>query len=837
MRETRKITAVSILILLISQAFMILLASNAFERVHVASELSRYAVPQKDFKRKVEAGLRFGKPLDNLLGMESLIAEYAGKYTDLTNIAIYSTGRELLYSLHPLEEAPAPAEGDGKRIEAPDPLMEVEETEAAYVIVLPLFGPGETWMGTTAPASAWAGSVVFAFDKQSVREGVRLFWQQRLFLGMVIAGSASLLLFFLLFRVNGPDVKSLRRRIFLRVLGVIILAQVAFAGINAFQIHRDHVLLLKDRVHAQLDLLRIEVEQVLARGIGLDRVSRMDEFLMDILDNNPELESLTIRDGTGETTAQARKSGLAADVLQQDSGPTGFSVILPLRHLAGDTSPGEMRAELDKGAVRALILKILLDSLTVILIASLFIVEQIYFLVSRIGGRMAEVVGQASDAGPLSDQDVLDKLMLARFAAFAFVFAFALPVSFVPLQMRELYMPLWGLPRSVVLGLPISAEMLCALLSSLAAGVLADRRGWRVPFQVGVVVTSAGMLFCALAATGSQFILARGVCGLGYGLSWMALQSYLFSHSTPATRAQGSSHYVAGIFSGHICGTALGAMLAERIGYSAVFILGTALALGCLAFFFLFMRSVKSQARPIQPAQLTGPNRAQALSSSPSALVRPGAVAAYLRDRNTFLLIFCCIIPFSICQVGLLFFATPLYLNQMGISQSDIGRVLMIYGLSVVYLAPQLSKLVDRHERKVPFIVAGGLVGGLGLSLLYLHQGFVAVIASIFLLGLASSIGSSAQTAFALKLRSTRHLGTSKAMAIQRAADKLGQMLGPLALGALMSGMSISQGLVIIGLGYSAVSVLFLLLAREREPGLFSTIPNASGTPRHGQPA
>jgi len=193
-------------------------------------------------------------------------------------------------------------------------------------------------------------------------------------------------------------------------------------------------------------------------------------------------------------------------------------------------------------------------------------------------------------------------------------------------------------------------------------------------------------------------------------------------------------------------------------------------------------------------------------------------MSAYLLNRNVFLLIFCCVIPFSICQVGLLFFATPLYLDQLGVKQSDIGRVLMIYGLSVVYLAPQISKLVDRHERKAPFIVAGGLLGGLGLSLLYLFQGFPAIIAAVFLLGLASSIGGSAQTAFALKLRPTQNLGAGKAMAIQRGADKLGQMLGPLALGALMSGVSISQGLVVLGVAYMGLSLLFLLLAREHEP-------------------
>jgi predicted MFS family arabinose efflux permease len=793
MRDIHKIIIFSIIILLLSQAFMIVLVSSSFEKTHLESVLTSYAVPQKDFNRKIEAGLRFGKELEHLLGMDTLINEYADHYDDLKNIEIYSADHNLLYSL----QASSPdyvfhIESEGKSIHVPDPLIEVVETPDAYLIILPLFGPRETFMGTTT-SSALAGSSVFSFHKHEIRSGVRQFWEQRIILGAGIAIIAAFLLFILLFRIRQGDLSVMRRHIFIRVLGVIILAQIVFAGMNSYQFHQDHVQGVKDKVHAQLDLLRSEMERVLARGIGLDRISRVDEFLQEVMDVNPEVLSMSIRDTEGRVRAMAVKEGREKTALEKDISDE-LRVSVPLRQGDKQVFIAEIRADLDKKNLRAMIWKLLLDSLTVTLIASLFIVEQIYFLISRLKG--SQKVLPASN-GP---RETLDNLMLARFAAFAFLFAFALPISFVPLQMSELYTPLWGLPRNVVLGLPISLEMLCALLSSLAAGTLADKKDWRSPFVAGVLFTALGLIFCALASTGVQFILARGICGLGYGLSWMALQSFLFSCSTPGTRAQGSSHFVAGIFSGHICGTALGAILAERLGYSPVFVTGFFMAFLSLLFFFVFMRKI------------TGTSEVKAAVPT----IEPGAVTRYFMDRNASALMFFCVIPFSICQVGLLFFATPLYLNQLGVSQSDIGRVLMIYGLSVVFLAPQLSKIVDSRERKKPFIVMGGLLGGLGLALLFFHQGFAAIVGAIFLLGLASSIGSSAQTAFALKLKATNELGQGKAMAIQRAADKMGQMIGPLALGALMAGVSIANGLVLLGLGYMILSLLFLFLARER---------------------
>lgn len=792
MRDIHKIIIFSIIILLLSQAFMIVLVSSSFEKTHLESVLTSYAVPQKDFNRKIEAGLRFGKDLDHLIGMDTLINEYADHFDDLKNIEVYSAGDNLLYSLHAtFPDSVSSVESEGKFIHVPDPLIEVLETQDAYLIILPLFGPSETFMGTST-ASALAGSSVFSFHKHEIRSGVRQFWESRIILGAGIAVIAAFLLFILLFRIRQDDLISTRRHIFIRVLGVIVLAQIIFAGMNSYQFHQDHVQGVKDKVHAQLDLLRSEMERVLARGIGLDRISRVDEFLQEVMDVNPEVLSISIRDLEGRVRAMAVKEGRDKTALEKDVSYE-LRVSLPLREGEKQAFIAEIRADLDRKTLRAMIWKLILDSLTVTLIASLFIVEQIYFLVSRLRQSKPEVPAQD---GP---REILDNLMMARFAAFAFLFAFALPVSFVPLQMSELYTPLWGLPRNVVLGLPISLEMLCALLSSLAAGTLADKKDWRSPFVAGVLFTALGLIFCALATTGVQFILARGICGLGYGLSWMALQSFLFSCSTPDTRAQGSSHFVAGIFSGHICGTALGAILAERLGYSPVFVTGFFMAFLSLVFFFVFMRKI------------TGNREVKAAVST----INPGAVSRYFMDRNASALMFFCVIPFSICQVGLLFFATPLYLNQLGVSQSDIGRVLMIYGLSVVFLAPQLSKIVDSRERKKPFIVMGGLLGGLGLALLFFHQGFVAIIGAIFLLGLASSIGSSAQTAFALKLKATNELGQGKAMAIQRGADKMGQMMGPLALGSLMAGVSIAGGLVILGLGYMALSLLFLFTARE----------------------
>lgn len=792
MRETTRILVFSIIILFLSQSFMVVLVADSFEETHLSATMTSYALPQKDFNRKIEAGFKFGKSLENMLGIQGLIQDYARKYTDLKNIQIYSADETLLYSLTPpVKNSNSVLAKQGKSIKVPDPVTQVKETGDSYIIIQPLFGKAQTWVGTTA--ESLKGYTAFSFKKHEISGGIVNFWKQRAIIGLVILMGASLVMVALLYRLDTATKAQKRRTVFIRVLGVIILGQTAFAAINAYLYHQDHVQGVREKVGAQLNLLGTDLQKVLSKGLSLERITGMDQFLKELLEINPEVGSLAVVDQDENILAAASEDNqdLPAPLNFQDEQDR-LIVSHPLRGKETGPPDGFIKARLDRAALMDIIWKLVLDSVTVALIASLFIIEQIYFFMSRIGR------SQTSDPSVQTEEEQLDRLMLARFAAFAFLFAFALPISFVPLQMKELYTPILGLPKDVVLGLPISLEMLCALAASLAAGSISDKKDWRTPFAAGILLTASGLIFCALAATGVQFILARGLCGLGYGLSWMALQSFLFSYSTPTTRARGSSHFVAGIFSGHICGTALGAIIADRAGYSPVFITGFFITLLSLAFFFIFMRRLKG-----------------GTSGPASAGLRPGAVIRYLMDRNAAALMFFCVIPFSICQVGLLFFATPLYLNQLGIAQSDIGRVLMIYGLSVVYLAPQISRMVDRYEYKKKFIAAGGLVGGLGLSLLFFDQGIMTIIAAIFLLGLGSSIGTSAQTAFALKLRATNTLGQGKAMAIQRAADKLGQMLGPLALGGVMSAVSIAQGLMLLGMAYMLLSLIFFILARE----------------------
>ncbi|MEU8103835.1 MFS transporter [Nonomuraea muscovyensis] len=72
-------------------------------------------------------------------------------------------------------------------------------------------------------------------------------------------------------------------------------------------------------------------------------------------------------------------------------------------------------------------------------------------------------------------------------------------------------------------GLSFSAFLIASLFANVVSGVWADRRGYPIPFLLGVVLFTAGM-WLAGAATGKElFLVARAVQGLGAGFAIVAI--------------------------------------------------------------------------------------------------------------------------------------------------------------------------------------------------------------------------------------------------------------------------------------------------------------------------
>ncbi|MCP5195671.1 MAG: MFS transporter [Gammaproteobacteria bacterium] len=461
------------------------------------------------------------------------------------------------------------------------------------------------------------------------------------------------------------------------------------------------------------------------------------------------------------------------------------------------------------------LLDVLIEIATTLVIAALLLVELLILLLKLLQNDSALNHSASLAVDP-------DRI---RPVVFLMLFGVDLSAAFVPLHMKNLYQPLWDLPEDVVLGLPISAMFLSVSVAIVVSGIWLDRRGWHEPLLAGLVLTTSAMLYAWLAPNGMHFIVAMGLAGFGYGLALMAPQGFVMVHTDNKNKARGLAYLFASLYAGSICGTAAGAMLAERVGYRPVFLLSAIMVFLAMNYTWCALRSTFKQTGRYERRTAHRYNRlplsdtSKSTTSQESSTEYQHVLASvtvkhywnFLSDRYVLSLIFLSSLPSAVAVVGLLNYFVPVYLDSLNVSQSIIGSVLMTYGVCMVYVGPFVSRYIDASDNKRLFVIAGCVLGGFAFLIFQFLNGLSATIVAVLLLGLSSCFVLASQTTYALTLDVTQQLGQGRAIGIFRASSRIGQMLGPILFSGLVMVNDIHQGLVHFGLGYVAMAILFAL--------------------------
>ena len=767
------------------------LTLGALHEIQFESTSAAVRVVGHDWALRIQGAIRFGKPIEQFYGLDATLAEIQSDLPVVATVAVTNAAGQVLRARGEPPVARDLAEAVKRSLAAPT--GSAPHLDARYYLVFPIQGrEGQV-----------TGTLTMVVHEATITAALRdpLAHNLRVLAMVALAASVFLMVGVATLDPLRGDRPPSGWRLYALPLTIMLLAQSAYTWDSIETFRNQYLGTVDETTEISMTRLARDLNRLFDQGVKIERLVGIEPPFQRIMDQVPEIGFMEIRAADDEVLYRVYRDGR----LERRPAPMpiqpAFDRVTDLQgRVDGErVRLGSLRLHLEASAIAVGVRQRWFDSGTVALVSALFVVE--LFMLLAVLVRQHRALGVEPAAARSTTDD--GRHLFGRPTAFLLLFAWALPLSFIPLRMRELYTPIAGLSETLVLALPLSAEMLCALLAALLAGALTDRRGWQLPFIIGVGITIVGELLSMGAGDAWSFILARSVVGAGYGLAWMGIQGFIFVWASPQTVARGIAHLVAGIFAGYLCGSAVGAMLAQQFGYASVFGVSAALSVLPGAFVLLFMRRYFGQPVATDP-----------VSRPPSRQLDWTSVAPLLRDRHFVGLQVGSIIPFSVAQVGLLYFAVPLVLSDQGVNQATIGRILMLYGLTVIYLGPFLGRLIDASSSKKPFIVLGGLVGSGGLIYLYFDSSLFAIMLAVFALGVASSLAGAAQSAFALSLPVVANAGAGKAMSLQRAADKLGQTLGPLSIGALLAAMGVAAGLAVTGLFYLVATLLFLVMVR-----------------------
>lgn len=801
-RVTVFITGTLLVALILNLALSIL----TLEKIYSKSLLSEYMVIGRYYVRKIELSLGFGKTLPKYTGMEKLLKSIKQDYPEIADIFIYSADKNPLFGLT----------GSGELTNSLALDMSVGEEElikhspGRYHLVFPL-------KSGSFKRKTLQGYFEILLPETIIRKKIKAMIVSSGKL-MAIISVVSAVLFFFIVMVLIPTQKkkgriygiSLRTRALIATSLVLILSQVGFSYFNVKDFRGRYFAEIQNKCRNLASLVQADINYLLKLGIPITRLIKIDAILNNVLDNIPELADIAIVDPKGKILYRVAAPNLepppkvtqkSPEPQQAEQSPNRIVLEVEQKQKIA----GYIHLNISDLVIDRTIRDLILDSGTVAVVSLVIGFEFVFFLVAILiyGG------------GPKYHAPNLDKTVIdftpptgtqipvrasVRTAAFLYAFSIALSMSFLPLYADSLYRPLLGLSREIIIGLPISTEMLFVAISLALGGYWLDRRGWLGPFITGALITGIGMALSGIARTPIELMIYRGIVGLGYGLTMMASQSVILNLTQTEYRSNAVTSLEAGYFSGFLSSTAVGGMLAEKIGFRGVFFVGSIMVLFSIVFVLAFLWQTRDSGK------LIGKSAAR-----PSSQKR---MSRLFTDREFMGSLLLSAIPSSLCLVGFFVYASPLFLTKIGVNQSNIGRLLMPYGLSMVYIAPAISRWSDTLANKKIPVILGGIIGGVALLSFFFLNSIPLYVIVLVLFSISGGMSYGPRIALVSESKLVKDVGSGTALGMYNSLERIGNIVGPIVVGGMITVVGLIAAISSLGLIYLLGTLFFFFLVR-----------------------
>ncbi len=634
---------------------------------------------------------------------------------------------------------------------------------------------------------------------------------------------------------RGLDRTGLRARL-IGILVAMVTASVMTVGaaaITAFDRAVEPELVNRTRLIGSI--IRSELQHALELGIPFDAIAGLDRYLSETLEKFEEVNRISVTTASGQTVAVVERPTVPSVFQRTDLGEaiafrqTTFG--LPILH--GNRLVGEITVEISPLFVQTRLRDVFLDVMVIALVATLVALELVLAVaVTSIGkplDRMFHLLGEQREgnflhrirtgglgglgraAVRLNDhaEDLAERMAALpaavrsrigatldarvaegrpsrlrlsdindiRLALFLFSVATEIAAAFLPLYARAAARPAWLSPE-LAAAAPLVLYLAAMAMLSPFGGALARRFGARRLFLASVPPTVLALAAMGFSDSVAGITLWRGVIGVFYAMATIAAQEYAIRATVGRGSARPVGAFVAVVFGGVFCGSALGGVIAGRFGFEATFMSGAVIAVlsGVLGAFAMQGRAGDRETAPTS------------ISDGPTPRRRLGA--------RFLALLLGIAVPMNAATAVFIWYLTPLMLAASGSGPAEIARVVMLYYLAVVLFGPLVASLSDGRIGPMPLVVSGALASGAALLLLTAWSGFWAVVAAVAGLGLGHTLLRA--PLYALALGATG--GPGAGLSALRLIERLGAMLGLAASALLLGDLGAETSIRVLGI-------------------------------------
>ena len=659
-------------------------------------------------------------------------------------------------------------------------------------------------------------------------------------------------------RRRAPTLAGIGIRIgFVAVLALVAAnAFLAWIALGAVETRLEPV--IKDKAHVLARSIANDLYTAVSLDIPVEGLRGVDAYLEDLLTDHPEVAYLAVTDAEGKVLFSA-EAGEGVDVSSHPfaanagafvSIGSDYNIAHPLVH--GGTQVGHAMVGIDRRYVRNTMAGIFTDIGISLCVAILIVLELTLLVLSltvarSIGlmRRLMHAVSEGDFSASIASRgrDDLARVIDAmnginteinrRFRAlvaaggtverlregrvfaeagayrpvqvlragdvqyplFFFIFGVELSRPFFPLFVRDLYDPSLGIDASIAIAMPMSVWVVAMLFTTPLAPTLIRRLGTRNTLLLGMAPTSVGLIATAFATGFVELIAWRCVTAAGFGLVTAAILVRLAITAPERRRALNIGVFVTATGGGSICATAIGGILAERLGYENTFIVGATIVFVAMTITFGFLSSEEGVGTRVgAPAH----RRRLGIYGSPRFMTFMALSA----------------LPSRTVLTGFLFFLVPLYLDSLDFGGAAIGRTMMVYFLVLLVMNQAAALIADRFQNHGMLIVVGGISVAAGCLLFVSTTDALLLACGVALIGLGQSFVMTPQVAvLPTYFRSeTEAFGTGPVTAAFRVVERAGSIAGPLLAGSIVAFAGLQHAGRLLGYGIAVTTLLLALL-------------------------
>lgn len=629
--------------------------------------------------------------------------------------------------------------------------------------------------------------------------------------------------------------EDLRSRLIAMLAAIVAASVVAVGGAAVAAFDRAVEPELVNRTRLIGSIVRSEIQRALELGIPFDAIVGLDSYLAETLEKFPEVERIAVVTVAERTIAEIERPtapSIFARAALDDVIAFGQSAfVLPI--VDGNRLVGKITVQISPQFVQTRLRDVFLDVMVIALVATLVAFElalvvamtsvgkpldRVFHLlreqrdgnfVHRIRpgglgglGRMAVRLNDRADdlaerlaALPAAAHSRVGSTLGARIARgrpaslrlsdlndirlalFLFSVATEIAAAFLPIYARDAARP-DALPAELAAAAPLVLYLVVVAALAPFGGALARRFGARRLFLASVPPTIVALAAMGLSENLAEITLWRGVMGAFYATATIACQEYAIRAAGDRRTARPVGAFVAVVYAGVFCGSALGGVLADRFGFEAAFLSGAAIALlsGILGF-----AAMNGQA---------GDPFAAPVAASDSAIRRRRSTPRLLA------LLLGVAVPMNAATAIFVWYLTPLTLAASGSGPAETARVVMLYYLAVIVFGPTVTRISDSRIGALAPVICGALISGAALLSLTAWDGFWAVVVAVAGLGVGHTLMRAPLYALALDITGASGGG----LGALRLLERIGAILGLVASAVLLRDIGVQSSVSVLGI-------------------------------------